>query len=200
MDICEYFFYKPSSLYIYMYIIVKCKYHKITIYLQQINKIPFLHFSPSSWLQDSAWVHPQFSPSLAGFDVDLVTQLPLLFNVALQSCIQGVLWIDEAKDIMVLTVHRKRLFCWENWLIWKIFVFVFAFLDLQYVMRLVWVGMWSFIMDSCFTSDMIYRSYLWRPLVPIKVNLLKLFPDFLAKLLVHLPVFSDVLPADPEWR
>ena len=44
MDICEYFFYKPSSLYIYMYIIVKCKYHKITIYLQQINKIYFFAF------------------------------------------------------------------------------------------------------------------------------------------------------------
>ena len=46
-------------------------------------------------------------------------------------------------------------------------------------------------MDSCFTSDRVCSSYLSGPSVPIKVNLLKLFPDFFAEMLVNLPVLFE---------
>ena len=46
-------------------------------------------------------------------------------------------------------------------------------------------------MDSYFTSDLVYNSYLPCPSDPTKVNLLKLFPDFSTEMLVNFPVLFD---------
>ena len=39
---------------------------------------------PRPWLQNSVWVHPEFSIPLAGLYVDLVFQYTHLFNACLQ--------------------------------------------------------------------------------------------------------------------